>query len=94
MAKRLPKAEASRVQQMNGYEFEFGIKLNIKQLNLSCVHVQPSFEVPSEELRTDYINKINKMKIVDAIAFIKNEIEMGYLSNGGLSVVEPKYEAA
>jgi hypothetical protein len=32
--KRLPKAEASKVYQINGYEFEYGIKLNIKQLHL------------------------------------------------------------
>ena len=84
--KRLPKTEKCKVQQLNGYEFEMGIKLNIKQLNLDCVHVQPSFETPSEVLREDYINRINKMKIQDAITFIKREIELGYLSNSGLRI--------
>ncbi|MEA1973234.1 MAG: hypothetical protein U9N34_08085 [Candidatus Cloacimonadota bacterium] len=79
--KRLPKAEPIIVEQLNGYKFEYGIKLNIKQLDLECVHVQPSFEVSSEILRKNYINKINKMKIADAISFINSEIEDGYLSN-------------
>lgn len=84
MAKRLPKAEACRVCQLNGYEFDMGIKLNIRQFHLECVHVQPSFETSSEVLREEYIKTINKMKIKDAIEYIKRELELGYLSNGGL----------
>lgn len=84
--KRLPKAEKCKVQQLNGYEFEMGIKLNIKQLDLDCVHVQPSFDTPSEVLREDYIKRINKMKIKNAITFIEWELRLGYLSNSGLTI--------
>lgn len=79
--KRLPKAEPVIVEQINGFKFEFGIKLNIKQLPLECVLVQGSFTMPSHKLREQYINKINKMKISEAIDFIKNEISLGYLSD-------------
>jgi hypothetical protein len=82
--KRLPKAQPAKVYQINGYEFKYGIKLNIKQFHLDCVHVQPSFEVSSDELRIGYINTINKMKIKDAIKFIEEELKLGYLSNLGL----------
>jgi len=78
--KRLLKAEATVLEKANGYKLNFGIKLNIKKLNIDCVNVQPSFETPSEILRENYIIAINKMKIADAIIFINEEIDNGYLS--------------
>ena len=77
MAKRLPKAEACRVCQLNGYEFDMGIKLNIRQFHLECVHVQPSFETSSEVLREEYILYI--------ISLIENTIK------GGIDHYKPKW---
>ena len=84
--KRLLKAEPSKIHQINGYEFEYGIKLNIKKLDIKCIYVQPSFEIEHKELRNNYIQKINSLKINDAISFIKEEINLGYLSYQNLYI--------
>jgi hypothetical protein len=83
------RATSCKVKQMNGFEFTYGIELNIKGLFIPCVHVQPSFETEHEDLRKSYITTINSFKKKnEAIDFINEEIEMGYLSANELRVSE------
>ena len=75
------KVEATAFSQMNGYMFKYGIKINMRKSQYSMVTVRSDGHTDMDKLQQQYIDKINKMKIADALAFIEEEIEMGYLGS-------------